>query len=286
MSNDGTTQREHAMRRYLEARVSRTQLLVAAGAGAALAFAPKIAGAQSTTPETVQDIINIADTAEHLAITLLTGAVDSASSIGLTGLVLDVVKAALAEEVYHADFLESAGAKTLTDTFTVPDPKILTDFSTFFNTVETLETAFVAAYLAAVGEFTTLGHPDLAKYAFEIGAVEAEHRTLARAALALNGATTDIPPNNVAFESKLFATVGAAAAALQQAGFIGGSGTQVTYPGRTAALAAAGSMASAVMNQAPTNATPTRAYPAPPRRRPHHHSHHEKHHQSHPHHGK
>ncbi|HZU11543.1 MAG TPA: ferritin-like domain-containing protein [Chloroflexota bacterium] len=281
MSEEDMTRQRQGMQTYLTARVSRAKLLATLGAGTiAAAGLPSLASAQSST-ETVQDIINIADTAEHLAITLLTAAVNNASTLGISGLVLDVVQAALVEEVYHAEFLESAGAKTLTDTFTVPDPKILTDFTTFFNTVQTLETAFVGAYLAAVGEFTSLNQPTLAKYAFEIGAVEAEHRTLARAALALASSsnTADVPPNNVAFESRPFNTVGDAAKALQTAGFIGGSGTQVTYPGTSAALTAAGAMASAVMNQTVTNATPTRAYPAPSHHhgrrhagRSHHHS--------------
>lgn len=267
MSEEQLTGNNQGMRRYLEARVSRAQLLAAIGAGALLTAAPGVASAQAT-PESVQDIINIADTAEHLAVTLLTAAVNNAGTLGISGLVLDIVKAALAEEVFHAAFLESAGAKTLTDTFTVPDPKILTDFTTFFNTVQALETAFISAYEAAVGEFTDLGQPTLAKYAFEIGAVEAEHRTLARAALALNGNSADVPPNNVAFEAKQFATVGDAAAALQKLGFIGGTGAQVTYPGASQALSAAGSIVSQVMVQTPSDVSvPTAAYPGPSERR-------------------
>lgn len=247
-------EQESMVRGLLQARVSRAQLLAGAGAGLALAAVPVVAGAQTGAPETVQDIINIADTAEHLAVTLLTAAVGNASQLGLTangGLLLDVVQAALAEEQYHADYLESAGAKTLTDTFTVPDPKILTDFSTFFTTVEALEAAFVAAYIRASTEFSQMNNPQLAQVAMEIGGVEAEHRALARAALALAGMDND-PPNNVAFESDLFNTVADAAKALQALGFIGGSGTQVTYPGRAAALTAAGAMATAVTNQTPT----------------------------------
>ncbi|HZU11544.1 MAG TPA: ferritin-like domain-containing protein [Chloroflexota bacterium] len=254
MTDEMNSNYEAAMRRYLGSQVSRAKVLAGAGVGLALAAVPSIAGAQTPAVEQTADIINIADTAEHLAITLLTAAVNNASTLNLNGLVLQIVQAALAEEVYHAEFLESAGAKTLTDTFTVPDPKILTDFTTFFNTVQTLETAFVAAYLRASYEFSAAGNAQLAQYAMEIGGVEAEHRALARAALALASSsnTADVPPNNVAFESDLFNSVADAAKALQAAGFIGGSGTQVTYPGTAAALSAAGAMASAVTNQKPT----------------------------------
>jgi hypothetical protein len=248
--DEKTDQFGGALRQSLQGPMSRARLLAGVGAGVALAAVPSVAGAQTPATETVQDIINIADTAEHLAVTLLYGAVQNASTLGLNGLVLDVVQAALAEEQYHADFLEAAGAKTLTDTFNVPDPKILTDFTTFFTTVETLEAAFIAAYMRASYEFSVMGNAQLAQYAMEIGGVEAEHRTLARAALALAGTDND-PPNNLAFESDLFTSVADAAKALEMLGFIGGSGPAVTYPGRSAALSAAGAMATAVTNQTP-----------------------------------
>jgi len=250
VTEDNVSRFETSMRSYLGGRISRARLLAGMGAGLALAAAPSIAGAQTPTTESVQDIINIADTAEHLAVTLLTGAVQSAAALGLSGLTLEIVQAALAEEQYHADFLESAGAKTLTDTFNVPDPRILTNFTTFFLTVEELETAFIAAYIRAAYEFSAMNNAQLAQYAMEIGGVEAEHRALARTALALNGTDND-PPNNLAFESDLFTSVADAAKALETLGFIGGTGTVVTYPGRGAALSAAGAMASAVTNQKP-----------------------------------
>ncbi|MGH2448917.1 MAG: ferritin-like domain-containing protein [Chloroflexota bacterium] len=259
MSEDGSTKFENSMRRYLTARVSRAKMIATVGAGVAAVAVPSLAGAQTTsTPESTQDIINIADTAEHLAITLLNAAVGAKGALGLSGLTLDVVEAALAEEVYHSMFLESAGAKTLTDTFTVPNPAILTDYSTFFTTVEGLETAFVAAYMRATEEFSAGGNQSLAQYAYQIGSVEAEHRTLARAALALGNGTVpgnsaDVPPNNLAFESDLFGTVADAAKALEADGFIGGSGTQVMFPGFATALATADGPGSMVTNTKPTS---------------------------------
>lgn len=272
MSEDGKTRYDRVMVDYLKTRVNRTQFLMA-GAGVALAAVPGVAGAQSAAPETVQDIINIADTAEHLAVTVLTAAVNNASQLGLTGLLLAFTQAALAEEQYHADFLEKAGAKPLTDEFTVPDPKILTDLQTFLATLEVAETLFIGAYMAAVREFTQLNQPTLAKYAYQIGAVEAEHRAHVRAGEALTtNLTKGVPPNNKAFETNVVATVGDAAKQLQALGFIMGSGTKVTYPGRAAALTAAGPMVAAVLETTPSNSTPstpTAAYPAPAHRRSH-----------------
>lgn len=281
MSEEGNLQADLVMRPYLQKRVSRARLLAGAGAGALLAVLPGAGFAQTTTTESVQDIINIADTAERLAVTVLTAAVKNASQLGLSGILLAFVQAALAEEQYHADFLEANGAKPLTDTFTVPDPKILTDQKTFFHTIEAAETLFIGAYMAAVREFTDLKQPVLAKYAYQIGAVEAEHRAHVRAGMALTGDTTGVPPNNKAFETNVVATVGDAAKQLQTLGFIGGSGTQVMYPGRAAALQAAAPMLGAVLETTPNNSggVPLAATPYVPKH-PHHHRrrHHTKHH--------
>lgn len=271
MSDDHTTHADNAMRGYLQTRVSRAQMLAAAGAGTLLATVPRGVFAQTTATGTVQDIINIADTAEHLAITVLTAAVNNASQLGLTGILLAFTQAALAEEQYHADFLEANGAKPLTDTFTVPDPKILTDQKTFFHTIEAAETLFIGAYMAAVREFTDLKQPVLAKYAYQIGGVEAEHRAHVRAGMALTGDATGVPPNNKAFETNVVASVADAAKQLQSLGFIGGAGTQVTYPGRTTALQAAAPILSSVIETVPSNSggVPLAAYPAPRRRHLH-----------------
>jgi hypothetical protein len=251
---------------YLKARVSRARFLAALGGSIALAAVPGVVSAQ--TSESVQTIINIADTAERLAVTLLTAAVNNAAQLGLDGILLAFTQAALAEEQYHADFLEKSGAVALTNTFTVPDAKILTDQKTFFHTVEAAETLFIGAYMAAVREFTDLGQPELAKVAYQIGGVEAEHRAHVRAGMALTGDASGIPPNNKAFESNVAQTVGDAARQLQALGFIGGNGTAVQYPGRSAALAAAGSIGAGILNQTPnsTSAPPLAAYPVRSRR--------------------
>jgi hypothetical protein len=250
---------ETTVRRSLDRQVSRAKVLATVGAGVAAMALPSVTRAQTTTAatETTQDIINIADTAEHLAVTVLTAAANSALTgsdpLGLKangGLLLAVVQAALAEEQYHADFLEKNGAKPLTDTFTVPDPKILTDPVTFFSTIEAAETLFVGAYMAATREFSEMGNRTLAQYTYQIGGVEAEHRVLARAALALAG-QDHVPPNNLAFEMDVVYYVKDAAKMLTDLGFIGGKGTQVQYPGRAAALAAAGAQATNVTQQTP-----------------------------------
>jgi len=272
---DGTTPYERAMVSHLRTRVGRSQFLMAAGAGIVAAAYPRAAGAQTTTPESVQDILNIAVTAEHLAVTLLTAAVQNATQLNLTGLLLAVTQAALVEEQLHADFLEANGAKTLTDSFTVPDPKILTDQKTFLHTLaDTAEPLFIAAYMAAVREFTDMKQPMLAKFAYQIGGTEAEHRAIVRAGLVVTGDMSGDPPNNKAFETNALTTVGDATKALMSLGFIGGTGQAATYPGRTAALAAAGSLVGAVTQTTPNSTVPagvtTAAYPVLKQPRHHH----------------
>ena len=182
--------------------------------------------------ESVQDIINIAVTAEAFAVTALGGALANAANgtLALNAEQIQTLTAARAEEQAHYQYLIDAGAKPLTTTFTVPDPKIVTDVPTFLRTLITLEEAFIAAYLAAAQEFAILGEARLAQVALQIGAVEAEHRAGVRF-YAIQAGVLSGTPNDVAFEKALFSTVGEAAAALQQLGFIGGSGDQITYPG-------------------------------------------------------
>ncbi len=182
--------------------------------------------------ETVQSIIDIAATAEAFAVTALGGAIDNAINglLPLTDEAIQSLTAARAAEQIHYDFLVAAGAEPLTLTFTIPDEAILTDPSTFFTTLVSLEEAFIAAYMAAAQQFSILGEPELAQIALQIGAVEAEHRAGVRFYAIEAGVLTGTP-NDVAFEKALFATVSEAADLLTELGFIGGAGIAVDYPG-------------------------------------------------------
>jgi len=188
--------------------------------------------AAATTCESVQDIIDIAATAEALAVTALGAALESAAQgkLALNPEHVQAFTAARAEEQAHYEALITAGAKPRTTTFTLPDPKILTDVATFLPAVIGLEEAFVAAYLAAAQEFAVLGEPRLAQLAFSIAAVESEHRVAVRFFAVEAGVIKGLP-NDIAFEQALFTSAGAAADALKQLGWIGGSGDSITYPG-------------------------------------------------------
>jgi hypothetical protein len=216
-------------------RLSRRNLIKMAGAtglGLALTQVGAVRGIAEAAmqSEDIGTIINIAATAEAMAVTLTGAVIQGAAgytnvdgSKGLHPIVVTVLKAYQASEQAHYAFLTKAGAKPLALTFSVPDPKIATDTDTMYRTLESLETAFIAAYMSAAREFAEMQKPDLVKVALQIGGVECEHRALARLFL------RDPLPHNLAFEQKLFTQVGEAAAALQKLGFIGGTGIPVRY---------------------------------------------------------
>ncbi|MDQ3695449.1 MAG: ferritin-like domain-containing protein [Chloroflexota bacterium] len=191
-----------------------------------------VRAAQAGGCETVQEIIDVAATAEAFAVTLLGEALAAADrgELSLNDEAIGTLVAARAAEQAHLDVLTEAGAEPLTMTFTVPDPELLTNVGLFLETLVALEEAFIAAYTAAAQEFVILGEPELAQLALQIGAIEAEHRAGARFFAIQAGALTGVP-NDVAFERALFGSVGEAATALENLGFIGGTGTEITYPG-------------------------------------------------------
>lgn len=182
--------------------------------------------------ESAKQIINIAATAEAFAVTALGAALENVEKglLKLNATEFKTFTAARAEEQAHYLYLTGAGAKPLTTTFTVPNPKIVTDVTTFLTTVIHLEELFIAAYLAAAQEFALLKQSRLAQVAIQIGGVEAEHRAGARFFAVVRGIIGGIP-NDVAFEKAMFTHVEEAQDALEQLGIIGGKGTPIHYPG-------------------------------------------------------
>ncbi|CAN5540409.1 hypothetical protein BH23CHL2_BH23CHL2_09150 [soil metagenome] len=182
--------------------------------------------------ESVKQVIDIAVTAEALAVTALGGAIANAENglLALNDEQIEVLKAARVAEQAHYEYLAVAGAEPLTTTFTIPDPAIVTDVPTFLSTIIALEEAFIAAYMAAAQVFTYRKQPELAQIAVSVAAVEAEHRAHARF-YAIQAGLLEGVPNNYAFAPAMFTSVGEAAAALQSLGFIGGDGQEITYPG-------------------------------------------------------
>lgn len=153
------------------------------------------------------------------------------------------LQAALDAELKHANSLIKAGARSTFTRFYFPrgafSPTCATgqictlgnsnDPSTFLGVLDSLETAFVGAYLVAVRDFVTLGYPQLAEVAANIVGVESEHRALGRVIADAE------PSNNLTLEGMPFACIGDAATALKPfltgAGFPHGATAAIALPG-------------------------------------------------------
>ena len=177
------------------------------------------------TTDSIATILTVARTAEQLAVTFYTNGINNADKLGISGNNLDYLKAALIEEQIHQQFFTANGGQSLADTFSFPQgPSTFTDLNTFIATQQQLEGVFDSAFLAAIFEFAQLGRPDLAQIAGQIATIEAEHRALGRAIGNLN------PADNWAFSPVLIASVGAAPALVQKAGYLSPtSGNSYTY---------------------------------------------------------
>lgn len=202
------------------------------GAGMAAGLGGKAGRSVRRQAETTASIFNIAATAEAAAITALynvhvavgKGTLNTAGIAVPVNMLVSIVRAALREEQDHLAFLMGAGAKPLYTSFTFPGAIFsrATDSLAFFEAAETI---FIAAYMAANREFAYAGHNNLAQYAYQIGAVEAEHRALMRAGLG------QMPPNNKSFETSMFKRVSGAAAELNKLGIFK---PDMEYPGAAA----------------------------------------------------
>jgi hypothetical protein len=262
---------ETAISEYLKARVSRTQLLAGMGAGLAAVLLPGMAAADGAAPagpralsfpffpratgtyttEAIADILNVLVTAAYLRATFVTANIAAGRVVTIPNepagsqLALRIAQADAAIEQYHIDFWSAFGAIPATTTFTrsPADPVAL----------EARQNVQVALYMAAVREFAELGQPTLAKWAFQVGAVEAEDRALFRILQVVGGNAAGNPPNNRAFETDLLLYVRDALSLFKSLGLIGGAGQPLSYPGRDAVLTAAGPMASALLQKAPND---------------------------------
>lgn len=246
-----------------------------------------MAMAQNTTSaDTAQQIFTAALIAEDLATTMyynalvggviqdpnLAGTGGTATSVSSTGSVANVgyLRGALSEEIQHANLMRtqlniSAATSDPVQTFYFPTGTFST-LTNFFTVLVALETAFIAAYMTAVEEFslmiggvspysstqtsasgsayTAADLSEFAKICAAILGVEAEHRSLARAIP--SGSTfagvSIIPADNACYESTDTLTTvynGSTSAAAALGPFLTqGSGT-TAYSLQTAIMGAA-----------------------------------------------
>jgi hypothetical protein len=154
------------------------------GAGAAALSFAQVFGVQTASAQlqdaqdAPQTILNLAATAETLAATSYYSTIMN-NPLGFNRSELDILRYALSSELYHLEFLTSAGGRSLADRFYVP-ARFLSDKGVNTATFTTAETAFTGAYLAATRRFAELGNPRLAATTAQHAATEAEHLALSR----------------------------------------------------------------------------------------------------------
>jgi hypothetical protein len=262
------------VRRALKGTISRAQLLAAFGAGVALVVvpdAPYTADAAGTgrapfmefpffpqvkgtyTSESILDILNVLETIEMFLLTTNTSALTSLGA-QLKEPILSERQAKSVIGQYHLDYLEALGARPLLTTFTPRNKP--TPSSAIGGDAELV----IGAYMTAVREFAELGQPLLAKNAFQAGATWADIRGVSRAlGRTTDSSTTPLPALNKAFETdhwvytRDYYKFYVEGTQFENSG-VSRSGLRLTYPGRDAVLAAAGPMASAVIQKTPNNA--------------------------------
>jgi hypothetical protein len=195
------------------------------GAGAALgatslfegtaAFAHANTSSKGSKKPTAQQIFDIGVTAERLAVTTYTNAIQNAGALGLTSTEVDYLSAALVEEQIHELFFESLGGKAITSTFSYPNgAATFTNLSTFISAQQTLEGAFDSAFLVLVYQLGEMGQYRLAQIMAQIACIEAEHRALGRAIGGLD------PADNWAYTPVLLKTILDAPTVIADAGYL------------------------------------------------------------------
>jgi len=173
--------------RLVDREVSRRNMLKTAGVGgtvAALSFATlfgdDVVGAQPAGDDP-QTILNLAATAEALAITAFHSVITQSTFFGgLRPVFQNYLRSALTQEQDHFDFLVANGARPLANRFFFPNG-ILQNLGLYVFVTDVLEGTFIGAYLASVRRFSELGRADLAWTAASVMGIEAEHKALNRA---------------------------------------------------------------------------------------------------------
>ncbi len=166
-----------------------------------------VLGQSESEGDDVETILHLAATAETLACTMYY-AVLTTGEIPFTEVDVFYLTGALDAELQHLEFLNANGGAALTEEFYFPE-NMFTDAEVFVPVAEALETAFVAAYLAATRRAAELGDPLLATTAAQVATIEAQHLALVRVMGELQ------PANNISLGRALIFNVSDAVPLLQ-----------------------------------------------------------------------
>jgi hypothetical protein len=195
------------------AKLAGATALGAAGAGLlqpiAARAATMAASGNTQNTDTAQQILDIAATAEALAVTFYYYALQAGTALGSVNNSANqnYFQAAVIQEYDHLLYLRRLGAAVPQRHFYFPH-NMFKDEAVFFATAEVLESYFISAYLAAALDFSgaassniTTAAPAYLGFAVQVLGVECEHRALLRVAKGVN------PPNNLIIETALLTSV-------------------------------------------------------------------------------
>jgi hypothetical protein len=129
--------------------------------------------------DTLADSLGAAAMAEAIGISLYYHGIEGGFFAQLSDPQQWYLQAALDEERNHLNFLLANGATPPPSRFFFP-AGIFDDLPRFLDLLDTLENAFISAYLAAIPRLHQLGEPLLAEIAGQILGVESGHRVLGR----------------------------------------------------------------------------------------------------------
>lgn len=145
-------------------------------AGFGQAFGHQSAFTSLRTPTDPASVLDMAATAEALAVTFYYHTL-SGASFGVSADTRMHLHAMLAAEQSHLELLVTLGGQPLKRSFSLPGT-LCTDAGVFTMTGLHLEGVLTGAYIAASHQLAVLGHPELAATAAQLGASEAQHLTL------------------------------------------------------------------------------------------------------------
>src|SRR5215210_6420269 len=135
-----------------------------------------------------------------------------------------ILRAAQCQDEQHYHALLAAGGVPIADSFTLPE-QMATDRTLLLVGILELKAIGIAGYMALARAWAARGDVAQVEIAYQMGAVEAQHLSLAHALVGVS------PANDRAFARWLFAEPGEAIDALNALDLLEGSGEPVPFPG-------------------------------------------------------
>jgi len=179
-----------------------------------------------TDRDSLQAGLDALATMEAAAVTLLGVARqrDQDGDLDLGEDAVIVLRAAQCQDEQHYHALVATGGVPIADSFTVPE-EMVTDRTLLLVGILELKAIGIAGYMALIRAWAARGDISQVEIAYQMGAVEAQHLSLAHALVGVS------PANDRAFARWLFADPAEAIDALNALDLLKGSGESIPFPG-------------------------------------------------------